>query len=383
MNKTLIIYHYYPHYRLPILKALSNQKNTAIVYTFLSGSTADIPIKLIDKRDIPNDFKWIIVKNLWLGKKILWQQNVISKSFSNEYDCLIFLGNPFFLSTWFGAIIAKLTGKRVLFWTHGFIRGNNLKDKIKKVFFHIADGLLLYGDKARQNLIREGFHESRLHVIYNSLDYEEQLSLRKKIMIEELNEKRQELFKYYNQPILLFIGRLTKQKKLSDLVLACKELHKQDVKVNLLFIGDGEDKNNLIKLVNENSLADYVLFYGASHDEAELAPLISLADICVSPGEVGLTAMHSLVYGTPVITHNNYFKQMPEYEAIKEGKTGLLYEYGSNESLVACIRQWLQQKKDRELVRKDCYEIIDKYYNPAKQVQLINNAVLEENDDIR
>ncbi len=378
MKKVLVIYHYYPHYRLPILEALTNQKKAAIEYTFLSGITADIPIKLIDKKDVSNTLKWITVKNIWFMHKILWQKEVVSKSISSEYDCIIYLGNPYFLSTWVGALLAKMTKKRVLFWTHGFIRSGSMIDQIKKVFFHLADGLLLYGNKAKDNLIQKGFKEKNLYVIYNSLDYDKQLLLRNKISPEDIKEERRKLFKYDENPILLFIGRLTKQKKLSDLLLAAKQLHKQGIHVNVLFIGEGEEKNDLIQTTEQNSLSEFVCFYGATHNETELAPLISLSDICVAPGEVGLTAMHSLVYGTPVITHNNYLFQMPEYEAIVEGKTGLLYEYGSNDSLIEKITQWIKDKKDREVIREDCYNIIDTYYNPDKQVDLINYAVMDK-----
>lgn len=52
------------------------------------------------------------------------------------------------------------------------------------------------------------------------------------------------------------------------------------------------------------------------------AEFIYNADLCVSPGNVGLTAMHSLVFGCPVITHNCFEWQMPEFEAIQPGITG-------------------------------------------------------------
>ena len=378
MKKVLVIYHYFPHYRVPILKALSDQKSVDIEYTFLSGTTTDIPIKLIDKKDTPDNFKWIIVKNIWFMKKLLWQTKVVSKSISNEYDCIIYLANPYFLSTWVGAPLAKITGKRVLFWTHGFIRSSSMIDQMKKVFFHLADGLLLYGNKAKDNLMQKGFKEKELYVIYNSLDYDKQLLLRNTISTEALNIERKKLFKYDDNPILLFIGRLTKQKKLSNLLLAAKQLHEQGVDVNVLLIGEGEEKENLIELTEKNALSEFVCFYGATHDESELAPLISLSDICVAPGEVGLTAMHSLVYGTPVITHDNFLFQMPEYEAIIEGKTGSLYEYGSNDSLIEKIKQWMEDEKDREVIRRYCYEVIDNYYNPNKQVEFINKAVLDK-----
>ncbi len=76
------------------------------------------------------------------------------------------------------------------------------------------------------------------------------------------------------------------------------------------------EKKRLLKRVNYHSLQDRVNFFGASYDEELNYRLIACSDCCISPGEVGLTAIHSLMYGTPVITHNNFDQQMPEYEAI-------------------------------------------------------------------
>ena len=43
-------------------------------------------------------------------------------------------------------------------------------------------------------------------------------------------------------------------------------------------------------------------FQGAVFDESN-SELIYHSDLCVSPGNVGLTAIHSLTYGVPVATH--------------------------------------------------------------------------------
>ena len=60
----------------------------------------------------------------------------------------------------------------------------------------------------------------------------------------------------------------------------------------------------------------------------------------VSPGNVGLTAMHALVYGIPVISHSNAAAQMPEFEAITPGLTGELFKendvFSLCESLTRC-----------------------------------------------
>ncbi len=76
------------------------------------------------------------------------------------------------------------------------------------------------------------------------------------------------------------------------------------------------------KHIDKNQSKGRIWLYGACYDEEIIGELIFNAQLCVSPGNVGLTAMHSLVYGTPVITHNNFSNQSPEFEAIIDGKTG-------------------------------------------------------------
>jgi glycosyltransferase involved in cell wall biosynthesis len=373
MKKVLIIYHYFPLYRLPILKALSDQKNIELEYTFLSGFTTDVPLEILKAEDV-SGLKFISVKNRWFFKKILWQTKVLWYSISSEYDCIIYLGSPNFITTWLGAIIAKLIRKPTLFWTHGFLFTNNLRDKIKKIFFSIPDGLLLYGNRAKRNLISRGFSGDNLFVIYNSLDYNKQKKIKKKLKTNELVKLKKELFKSCNLPVILFIGRLTPQKNLFDIVKITQKLHDQGMPVNVLFVGDGLMSDVLKENVKKISLSEYFLFFGECHDEFKLAHLISLSDICVSPGEIGLTAMHSLVYGTPVITHNCEEFQMPEYEAILDGINGGLYEYGSIDALFMKVKEWLE--KDDSDYRKDNYgKIIDDYYNPNMQLKLINKAV--------
>lgn len=177
-------------------------------------------------------------------------------------------------------------------------------------------------------------------------------------------------------PVIIFIGRLTYQKKLNDIVVITQKLHNQGIPINVLFVGDGIMRDDLNKSVEQNSLSDYFTFFGKCHDEHQLAHLITLSDICVSPGEVGLTAIHSLVYGTPVISHDCNEFQMPEYEAIVDGVNGGLYKYGSLESLYHKVKEWLV--KDNSQETKDNFsKIIDDYYNPNIQSILINKAVKE------
>ena len=118
-----------------------------------------------------------------------------------------------------------------------------------------------------------------------------------------------------------------------------------------------------------------VKFYGACYEEETLARLIMASDVTVAPGMVGLTAMQSLAYGTPVITHGDFERQAPEWEAVVPGETGAVFECGDAESLANAIRAWLSKNPDREAVRKRCYDIIERYFNPRAQCEIIEQVI--------
>jgi glycosyltransferase involved in cell wall biosynthesis len=137
-------------------------------------------------------------------------------------------------------------------------------------------------------------------------------------------------------------------------------------------IGDGKDRKDLEQLAVDLKLNDRVWFYGACYEEATIASLLYNADVCVSPGEVGLTAMHAMSYGTPVITHNDFSQQMPEFEAIIPRQTGSFFERDNVESLSEVLNDWLHLHPVKsETVVKACFDVIDTYYNPNYQIKFL------------
>ena len=374
MIKILVVYHYFPHYRLPVLKALSNQENVDLEYTFLSGSTADIPINILMKADFTG-LNFISVKNRWFFGKILWQTKVLWYSISNQYDCVVYLGNPNFTTTWLGAFFARVIGKPVLFWTHGFLKTKSFSDKIRKIFFRIPNALLLYGNKAKDNLISRGFNVDRLFVIYNSLDFENQIKVRNNI-------KPTSIYKNYfknDYPVILYIGRLQKVKKIDLLIKSVNKLNDRGTNCNLIIIGEKAEELSFLNTLIKNR--SNIWLYGSCYDENKIGELIFNASTCVSPGNVGLTALHSLVYGTPIITHDNFCNQMPEFEAITDGLSGTFFKEDSIESLCLNIEKWIGfSDQKRELVRNNCYKIIDERYNPYVQIAILNKLLNFEYD---
>jgi glycosyltransferase involved in cell wall biosynthesis len=361
--KICLIYNFAQHYRTDIFSLLDKELNV----DFYFGDKMD-DVKKMDYSLLSN-FKSEL-KNIKIFSAIYWQKGAVSLLFK-DYDKYIILGEYYCISTWCILLFSKFANKKIYLWSHGWYGNENfIKKVIKKLFFNLSDGLFLYGDYAKKLMIKEGFREQNLHVIYNSLNYNNQLLIRERLHTTSIYSNH---FKN-DYPVLIFIGRLTKVKKLIQLISAAKQLKERDVNVNLVFVGKGVEEDNL---KSEIQKIDYnnCWFYGNCYEEERIGELIYNATICVSPGNVGLTAMHSLVYGTPVITHSDFPSQMPEFEAIKENISGSFFIKDSDADLANKIQKCLSKFENRENARVDCYKIIDEKYNPHFQLDVIKRVL--------
>ncbi len=312
------------------------------------------------------------LKSIWLGKSSYWISGSLSLLF-RPYKQYILTGEIHCLSNWAILLLSKLLGKKTYTWSHGWYgKETALQSFVKKIYFSLADGVFLYGTYAKRLMVEKGIEEDELHVIYNSLDYDRMQAVRKQL--QQTNIYRD---KFGNdKPVLFFIGRLEPVKKLDLLIEVLHSFLQKGKKINLAIVGDGSERSHLQKLIKEKNLSEQVWLYGQTYDEKTIGELIYNADICVSPGNVGLTAIHALSFGTPVITHNNFRKQMPEFEAIENGTSGCFFEDGNASSLEEAIEGWLtlHPKKDKELINA-CYRRIDNFYNPAYQVRILQKGL--------
>ncbi|MBE0565721.1 MAG: glycosyltransferase [Krumholzibacteria bacterium] len=388
LPRTAIVYHYFAHYRLPVLRTLtaaweergsrltvvSDRAANQPALTTITPALADVPLA-------QGGLRWRFVTNRWLLRNVLWQSGVLRLALGTEQRVLILLGNPYFISTWVAAILARLRGKRVLFWTHGVTRREHgLQKLLRFSFLRLAHGLLLYGNWARDQLVRTGgFDPAKLHVIFNSLDHDVQVQGRALLVPERLDRVRREFFGAQPElPLLVFCGRLVARKRIDLVLEAAHRLQKDGRPVNVLVVGDGPLQQHLKKLAADLDLKDRVAFAGACYDEARLAMLLGAADLCVAPDGLGLLAIHALTYGTPVVTHGNVEHHFPEYEAVVPGLNGAIFREGDPRDLADVIAAWLEAAPDRRQVREACFEVVDRWYNPAAQVERIVRAVRGE-----
>lgn len=371
MPKVAIVYHFFAHYREPVLRELASRGRYS--YLFL-GDTRDPfreGIAPADLDDLPN---FRPTRCRVIGGRLLYQQGLLRLALRRDVSAIIYLGNAKWPMTWLSATLARLTGKRVLFWTHGWTDWDReFAGRVRSVFYRLAHGLLLYGHFAKAVGIGKGFRPEHLHVIYNSLDHEGQRAARLSVTGDDIARTRADLFGDPATPVVICTSRLTATRRLDMLLEALALLQAEGHPVNLLLVGDGPERVPLEALAATKGLN--VHFFGPCYEESVLARLIMASNATVAPGKVGLTAMHSLAYGVPVVTHDDPEDQMPEFEAVIPGKSGSLFTRGDVADLARAIRRWTGTPHVSDEVRHACNRAVDRFYTPSFQRRAIERAI--------
>lgn len=368
-KKVAIIYPYTPHYRSAVFRELVEYREP-IEFDVISGqNTID---KSIRTNTLNADIDHAPLNNLTIGI-ITIQFGLLGRILKNDYHSLVFLGNPYIITTWLYALIARILGIRVFFWTHGWLSADNsLKTVIRNVFYRLANGLLLYGDRAKDIGINHGFRPDSLFPIYNSLDYELQQRTRQQLIDSNGSPEDVLPTAIANSIYFACVARLTAACQFDVAIEALALLKKAHTKIPLVLIGTGPEADKLRALANDRQVE--VFFLGEQYSEDLIGNVLFNSRAVVSPGKVGLTAMHSLAYGTPVITHGDFSTQMPEYEAITPGKTGDFFKKGDPQDLANTLLRWHNKPRTQE-EREACIQVIEEKYNPRTQARLIRDAI--------
>lgn len=369
--KLCVIYNFAAHYRQSVFLKIDQ---TFDCDWYFGKRNADI--KRMDYSLLKGKVKEV---ETWHCFGLSYQQGV-QKLLRRSCTHYLLLGDTRSVSTWLFLLLSKFyPNKKVYLWSHGWYgKESGFERRMKRFFFRLPNGgVFLYGNYARELMIKEGFDGDKLYTIHNSLDYDRQLDIRKTLSEQPLYSRHFG----NNNPVLAFIGRLTPVKKLDMILDAIEKCRRLGNNYNLVIIGTGRQEKDLKERVEALVLQEQVWFYGPCYDECQIGELIYNADLCVSPGNVGLTAMHALVYGTPVLTHDDFPHQMPEFEAIRQDATGAFFKYGNVDSLAGEITAWFKKHgNDRQLIRENCFKELDTQWTPQFQIGALKSVINANNE---
>lgn len=362
-----MVFPYAPSYRESVYKLMDNEFDC----TFFFCGNSDRGLKYMDYTHLKNVN--LDMRETMKGPFRFY--NGISKIDFSSFDIVFHPGTIRNPSSWYLNLKLHFMKNRpmVAIWTHGWYGKESWFEMLlKRLYFRFIDRIFVYGNYANKGLQDAGISKSKLTTIYNSLDYVSQKTVRDSITPSPIYQNH-----FGNDyPVIIMIGRLNIRKKLDMLINAVADLQTHGEYYNIMFIGDGEDRNKLELLSKERGISERVWFYGACFDEKTNAELLYNSDLCIIPGDIGLTAIHAMTLGVPVISHDCFKYQGPEFEAIIPGVTGAFFEHDNIDDLAKSISRWFISKKNyREDVREACYKEIDDHWNPHYQLNVIKTAL--------
>lgn len=194
--------------------------------------------------------------------------------------------------------------------------GKFIVRKFSKNIVNKADRIIAPSEKTRQLLKSYGVFRP-IEIVPTGIDLE---LFHKKSDPARLKELKKQLHIPPENRVIIFVGRLAKEKNIEELVLYHSKL--RDPHITLLIVGDGPHKTKLEECV-KNTKANAVFTGIVQYDE--IADYYRLGDIFVSASTSetqGLTYIESLACGVPTLCR----KDPCLAEVITDGVNGWQYE---------------------------------------------------------
>lgn len=149
-------------------------------------------------------------------------------------------------------------------------------------------------------------------------------------------------FKRGGDPLIVYAGRLVKEKGVSDLLMAIQLLTVDYPAIHALIIGEGQDRTHLESQADKLGLLQNTTFTGWVPAN-ELPAYLASADIFVAPSRTapdgwveaqGLTVLEAMAVGTPVIATRTGGLT----DSITDKETGLLVDEREPDAIATGIR---------------------------------------------
>ncbi|MFW6295647.1 MAG: glycosyltransferase [Halothece sp.] len=213
--------------------------------------------------------------------------------------------------------------------------------KILPWFYPWADAVVAVSQGVANDLVNLGLRSDNIKIIYNP------------IVTPELVEKGQQpledsWFLSKDMPVILGVGRLTKQKDFTTLVQAFAKV-RQFKNVRLMILGEGEERSSLESLIEELGLINDVCLPGFVEN-----PYIYMAkaDVLVLSSAwegFGNVLVEAMAVGTPVVSTDC---DSGPAEILENGKYGKLVPVEDSEEMAKAIASTLENPPTSEFLKQ-------------------------------
>ena len=234
---------------------------------------------------------------------------------------------------------------------------------------------LIVPTKKTYDLFKEKYKVKRdVHIIPSGIDvtrfYKENVDLLSiKSLKKELNIKKDDF-------VVLFVGRIAKEKSIDFLIKNLKTILKKVPKARMIIVGDGPDMNELALLVRENKLDKHVTFTGKV-PWSEIPKYYQLANVFVTASKTetqGLTVIEAMAAEKPVVAIKDESFEL----VMKDKQDGLFFE--TKEEYQRLIIDLYNNPSYAKMIAKQA-RITANAYNPevyAKRVLEVYESVINK-----
>ncbi|MCL4398352.1 MAG: glycosyltransferase family 4 protein [Candidatus Parvarchaeota archaeon] len=241
--------------------------------------------------------------------------------------------------------IKKNTGKKLIATIHSTEYDRTAGkpwesiSKEEKELIDRADTVVTVSRRLKEEIISlYKTDEKKISVIYNAIN----------------KEKFNVIKRSNGQKIVLYVGRLSVQKGIDNLIKAFSVVAKKNGDALLYIIGEGPELSNLINLSINLELADRIIFLGRVPDE-DMEALYSIANVFVMPSvsePFGIVALEAIASNVPTIVSS----QSGVSEVIRNT---LKVDFWDTEQMADLILGLLDYSEINSELSKEAYKELD------------------------
>ncbi len=238
---------------------------------------------------------------------------------------------------------------------------------------------LIVPTKKTYDLFKEKYKVKRdVHIIPSGIDVTR--FYRENINKKELENLKKELNIKKDDFIILYVGRIAKEKNIEFLINNLKDISKKIPKTKMVIVGDGPDMNDLALLVHKNKLDKKVIFTGKVPWN-DIPKYYQLANVFVTSSKTetqGLTVIEAMAASKVVVA----IKDESFLLVMTDQQDGLFFE--TDEEYKNLIYKIYSDKKFADMIAKQA-RITANQYNPvvyAKRVLKIYESVINKDTNV-
>ncbi|MFH1449731.1 MAG: glycosyltransferase family 4 protein [bacterium] len=314
--------------------------------------------------------KSINLKAVDLPSKSKYNPSIIAKVLSliKEYDINIIHTHDF-KSNLIGLITALLYKKPLITTIHGRLSTPfrvRIYESIDSLLIRFFDKVVVGSNDLKEKLIKKWkISPQKIELIHNSVDI-----LRFNLPLDSDRIKAE--FKIKEDEIIVTtIGQLKKEKGVEYLLAAVPKVIEKFKEVRFLICGEGEYKEELIKLAEKLNITKNVIFTGYYDD---LSQVLGVSDLFITPSlmeSLPIVILEAMCAGLPIIG-----TKVGDIPFCINSKNGLLIKPKSSEEISKAIIKLLTNKEKLKEMGKESRNLVKERFSDEVMVRKIEDIYL-------